>query len=154
MKEILDRLKRKVMRLPPDSKRYVRSKSIAWRVRGRVHRSSVIRGGEVSVVIRFGIEAGDRMDLPPGTVVELCEVGLPVSSEHHQRMEALARKPADFQATVPSVPGEFVILQPDEDARQLIGEPCNCGRTEGHPHEPDCIWWNKIDAERAAQKGA
>lgn len=44
-------------------------------MRGRVSRVSVIRGGEVSVVLRFGLEELDRAkQLMPGVVLEVDEV--------------------------------------------------------------------------------
>lgn len=42
------------------------------RLRGKVSRNSVIKGGELSVVVRFGIEEADRVrDLLPGALVSV-----------------------------------------------------------------------------------
>lgn len=44
-------------------------------IRGRVSRVSIIRGGEVSVVVRFGLEERDRVQaFTPGTLLELVEM--------------------------------------------------------------------------------
>lgn len=41
-------------------------------LRGKVSRNSVIKGGELSVVVRFGIEEADRVrDLLPGALVSV-----------------------------------------------------------------------------------
>jgi len=41
-------------------------------LRGKVSRNSVIKGGELSVVIRFGLEEAARVkDLLPGTLVSI-----------------------------------------------------------------------------------
>jgi hypothetical protein len=40
-------------------------------MRGKVSRISVIRSGEVSMVVRFGIDEARARGLTPGTLVEL-----------------------------------------------------------------------------------
>jgi hypothetical protein len=30
---------------------------------------------------------------------------------------------------------------------------CNCGAYGGHPHEPDCVWWNRRDLKEARRRG-
>lgn len=48
-------------------------------LRGRVHRVSIVAGGEVSVVLRFGGEEVAARALNQGTLVELREAPAPVS---------------------------------------------------------------------------
>lgn len=46
-------------------------------VRGRVHRVSIIQGGEVSVVLRFGVEEANARGLNQGALIELRELVKP-----------------------------------------------------------------------------
>ena len=56
-------------------KRFMPRKRNGNPMRGRVSRVSVIRGGEVSVVLRFGLEELDRAkQLMPGVLLEVDEV--------------------------------------------------------------------------------
>lgn len=32
-----------------------------------------------------------------------------------------------------------------EECRHAQLAECNCGSIDGHPHEPDCIWWDRRD---------
>jgi hypothetical protein len=43
-------------------------------IRGRVHKISIVAGGEVSVVIRFGIDEPQARQLTQGALVEIQEV--------------------------------------------------------------------------------
>lgn len=43
-------------------------------IRGRVHKISIIAGGEVSVVLRFGLDEPRARQLAQGSLVELQEV--------------------------------------------------------------------------------
>lgn len=43
-------------------------------IRGRVHKISIVAGGEVSVVLRFGLDEPQARQLSQGSLVELAEV--------------------------------------------------------------------------------
>lgn len=30
---------------------------------------------------------------------------------------------------------------------------CNCDARGGHPHEPDCVWWDRRDLKEARKRG-
>lgn len=40
-------------------------------VRGRIHKVSIVAGGEVSVVLRFGVEESEARALDQGALIEL-----------------------------------------------------------------------------------
>ena len=42
-------------------------------IRGRVHKISIVAGGEVSVVVRFGLDEPNARQLLQGTLVEVFE---------------------------------------------------------------------------------
>lgn len=46
-------------------------------LRGRVHKVSVVRGGEVSVVVRFGLDEPNARLLNQGALLELAVVSEP-----------------------------------------------------------------------------
>ena len=48
--------------------------------RGRVHRVSIVQGGEVSVVLRFGVEEANARGLNQGALVELREIPKPAEA--------------------------------------------------------------------------
>lgn len=103
-----------------------------WRtgagLRARVHKISIIAGGEVSVVLRFGLDEPRAKQLLQGTLVEVFE-------------------------TREGVPGENVVAYrgvksiPVQASPAQAADPCTCHAPGGYPHEPDCPWWD-------AQKGA
>lgn len=38
---------------------------------------------------------------------------------------------------------------------EVIGvSNCTCGRINGHPHEPDCVWWEERDREALDKRAA
>jgi hypothetical protein len=49
--------------------------------RGRVHRVSIVKGGEVSVVLRFGVEEARARGLNQGALIELHEIRPPAPVE-------------------------------------------------------------------------
>lgn len=61
-------------------------------VRGRIHRISRVRGGELSIVVRFGIEEDDRAQrLLQGSLIEIFETtdGLPPKAEARSQPEGI-----------------------------------------------------------------
>jgi hypothetical protein len=36
--------------------------------------------------------------------------------------------------------------------RSSCASECDCGTINGHPHEPDCHWWDKCDEGRSCDK--
>jgi hypothetical protein len=73
-------------------------------LRGRVHKVSVVRGGEVSVVVRFGVEEPNARALNQGALLELDVVA-----------EAPPLPPKKPRATTsPPAPGSLVEKAPGE----------------------------------------
>lgn len=50
-------------------------------VRGRVHRVSIVAGGEVSVVLRFGVEEPRARELNQGQLIEVLAAAPPKKTE-------------------------------------------------------------------------
>lgn len=72
--------------------------SVGEGMRGRVHKISIISGGEVSIVVRFGLDEPRARQLLQGSLVELFETreGIP---------------PREF---VKGEPGKITILEPHQ----------------------------------------
>lgn len=124
-------------------RQYTEDRELLAPVRGRVHRVSTLAKGETSVVVRFGLEEAGRMAFRPGQALEV--------------RAAVERPPLIIP---PIRPGDIVVTARDvmagDLARARAGQrfagpspQCNCGATPGHPHEPDCIWWNAVDRRQA-----
>lgn len=50
-------------------------------MRGRIHRIAIVQGGEVSVVVRFGMEEPQAKDLEQGALVDLSTIDMPNEEE-------------------------------------------------------------------------
>lgn len=50
-------------------------------LRGRIHRIAIVQGGEVSVVVRFGMEEPHAKDLEQGALVDLSTIDMPNEEE-------------------------------------------------------------------------
>lgn len=108
-------------------------------LRGRVHRVNVLTSGEKSVVLRFGIEEADRVKFRPGNVLEVSMVERPPPPAPAERApeQGPEQLPAELTEGAPP-PIETWPVTPGG----TMGYPCNCGASEGKPHEVDCIWWD------------
>lgn len=108
-----------------------------WRtgqgMRGRVHKLSIIAGGEVSIVIRCGLDEPRARQLLQGTLIEFFETreGIPAC-------EDATLEPIVLDA--PSRPPQLTIVRTDG---------CTCGAPGGYPHEPDCASWDVAAGQNA-----
>lgn len=81
--------------------RFRRALGLAPTLRGRVSRVAVVKGGEYSVTVRFGLEELDRVrGVLPGTLLEVVEV--PGSRPKPKRQ----RKPKTPDPNAPPKTGE------------------------------------------------
>lgn len=43
-------------------------------------------------------------------------------------------------------------LREAEERRVLALLECNCGTINGHPHDPDCVWYDRQKEQRAKEQ--
>lgn len=94
-------------------------------MRGRVNRVHIISSGELSVVVRFGMDEPGAQSLKPGTMIEV----VPTTAKRLKgEVIVLDTPPAEAEKT-PETP-------PADDG------PCTCG-SNGYPHGPECEHWKR-----------
>jgi len=108
----------------------------------------------MSVVLRFGLDEPGARRLLQGSLVEVFETreGIPPAEVGKLRVSLKADVEPLQRAlgrVISHTSGVQELVAEAQALGIVIGDGCTCGAPGGHPHEPDCGWW-EVEAGRKA----